>query len=595
MFSTLQQSHARFARSSRRINTILAVLGVWVLLGLVLEYGFHLPTGWVRVLETLDLLILLLFVAAQIGKVLRSPDRREYILEHRLEYALTIPLLAVLVLVPVAVWIFPDTVAELARQWHLRGLSSLLILLAQIVIVLSLFFGALRVSRRLTRMHIQPARLFIASFVLVIVLGALALLLPRATTQGITGIDALFTSASAVCVTGLITVDTPTAFTRLGQVIILLLIQIGGLGLMTFTTFFALFSGRLSIKERVLMQDLLSRENLGEIRRTLLQIVGVTLLIEAAGAVLLFVSWDDALFPSTGQRIFSSVFHSVSAFCNAGFSLFGDNLAGRAVAMNVQVNITIAGLIVLGGLGFITIVNLAGARPWARGSHRLHHRLTAQSRIVLASTGILIVAAATLFFALEYHNTLAGLRWWEKIMAAVFQSITTRTAGFNTIDTGAIAVPSTLLFLFLMFIGASPGSTGGGIKTTTAALLLLAGIHYIRGKKDIEIGHRTIPWSTVDRASAVLFFSLVILALSVFLVSMFEPFALIDILFECVSAMGTVGLSRGITFALADTSKIILIFTMLIGRVGALTLMMALTRRAPLSRVDYPTEQIMVG
>lgn len=595
MFPPIQQSHAQFERSSRRINIAVAFLGVGVLLSLVLEYGFRFPPATVRALEIVDLGILLLFVTAQLGKLLRSPQRREYMLAHRLEYALTFPLLAVLVLVPVATWILPDAAARLARHGHLRGLSSLLILLAQVVIVINLVFGAVRVSRRLAGFQIQPARLFIASFLLVIAGGTLALLLPRATTHGITPVDALFTSASAVCVTGLITVDTPTAFTLLGHVIILLLIQIGGLGLMTFTTFVALFSGRLSIRERVLMQEVLSRENLGEIRRTLLQIVGVTLLIEAAGAVLLYCSWDATLFASPGQRIFSSVFHSVSAFCNAGFSLFGDNLAGRAVAMNVQVNITIAGLIVLGGLGFITIVNLAGARPWARGRYRLHRRLTAHTRIVVVSTALLILGGALVFYLLEYHNTLAGLRWWEKIMAALFQSITTRTAGFNTLDIGAMAVPSTLLFLLLMFIGASPGSTGGGIKTTTAALLLLSAFHYLRGRNTIEIGRRGIPWSTVDRASAVLFFSLLLLAFSVLAVSIFEPFPLIDILFECVSAMGTVGLSRGITFALAEESKIILIFTMLIGRVGALTLMMALTRRAPLSRIEYPTEQIMVG
>lgn len=591
MFSSLQQSSTRFELISRRINMVMAVLAVVVLLSLIFEYGFYFPASTERIFEAVDVAVLLCFMGAQAVKLLLAPRRWEYMRERGFEYGLTILLLTGLL----AVTLIPDLISEVARRWHFRGLTALVVLLAQIVIVLNLVFGAVRFSRRITDLQIQPARLFIGSFVLVILTGAGGLLLPRATTQGISIVDAIFTSASAVCVTGLIVVDTATAFTPLGKTIILFLIQVGGLGLMTFTTFFTLFSGRLSIKERVLMQDFLSRENLGEIRRTLLQIVGVTLTIETVGAVLLYFSWGAVSFPSAEHRIFSSVFHSVSAFCNAGFSLFGDNLAGRALAMNVQVNLTISGLIILGGLGFITIVNISGARPWGRGPSRLHHRLTAHTRVVLATTALLVLGGAVLFFVLEYSNTLAGLDWPDKILASIFQSVTTRTAGFNTIDIGAMAVPGTLLFLLLMFIGASPGSTGGGIKTTTAALILLSGLNYVRGKSSIEIGNRRIPQNNIDRATAVLIFGLMLVGLSVFLVTLFEPFPLIDVLFECVSAMGTVGLSRGITFALSDSSKIVLILTMLIGRVGALTLMMAVTRRAALSRFDYPSEQIVVG
>ena len=591
MFSSLQQSSTRFELISRRINIVMAVLAVVVLLSLVFEYGFYFPASTERMFEAVDVAVLLCFMGAQAFKLLLAPRRWEYMRERGFEYGLTILLLTGLL----AVTVIPDLISEVARRWHFRGLTALMVLLAQVVIVLNLVFGAVRFSRRITDLQIQPARLFIGSFVLVILTGAGGLLLPRATTQGISIVDAIFTSASAVCVTGLIVVDTATAFTPLGKTIILFLIQVGGLGLMTFTTFFTLFSGRLSIKERVLMQDFLSRENLGEIRRTLLQIVGVTLTIEIVGAVLLYFSWGAVSFPSVEHRIFSSVFHSVSAFCNAGFSLFGDNLAGRALAMNVQVNLTISGLIILGGLGFITIVNISGARPWGRAQSRLHHRLTAHTRVVLATTALLLLGGAVLFFVLEYSNTLAGLDWTDKILASIFQSVTTRTAGFNTIDIGAMAGPGTLLFLLLMFIGASPGSTGGGIKTTTAALVFLSGLNYVRGKSSIEIGNRRIPQNNIDRATAVLIFGLMLVGLSVFLVALFEPFPLIDVLFECVSAMGTVGLSRGITFALSDSSKIVLIFTMLIGRVGALTLMMAITRRAALSRFDYPSEQIVVG
>ncbi|MBE0644078.1 MAG: ATPase [Bacteroidetes bacterium] len=591
IFPYLRQSSARFEEISRRINTAMFVLVATVLVSLILEYGFYFPASVERMFEFVDVAVLFCFIVAQSVKFLLAPHRWEYVRERNFEYALTLLLMLSLI----ALAIIPEFFTGIARQWHLHGLSALFVLIAQIVIVLNLISTAVRFSRRITRLQIQPARLFIGSFVFVILLGTLGLLLPRATTGGIGFLDALFTSTSAVCVTGLIVVDTASAFTPLGKVIITLLIQIGGLGLMTFTTFFTLFSGRLSIKERVLMQDFLSRESLGEVRRTLWQIVSVTLIIEAIGAVLLYFSWDSAAFPSTREKVFSSIFHSVSAFCNAGFSLFSDNLAGPAAAMNMQVNLTVAGLIILGGLGFITIVNVVSIRPWARAQSRLSHRLTAHSRVVLISSAVLLAAGMLLFYLIEYNNTLAGLNWWEKLLASFFQSVTTRTAGFNTIDIGAMAVPSTLLFLVLMFIGASPGSTGGGVKTTTVSLVFLSAINHVRGKSSIEIGNRRILQSNVDRAAAALFFSLVLVGLSVFFVSFFEPFPLLDVVFECFSAMGTVGLSRGITFALSDPSKIVLILTMLIGRVGALTLMMALTRRAALNRFDYPTEQIVVG
>ena len=588
---SLQHSNTRFVTTSHRITMVMAVLAVVVLVSLLLEYGFYLEAPTERLLGIIDIAVLVLFMVAQAVKLLICPERLAYLRERWLEYGLTLALLLLIVGLIAAPAFFED----IAHRSHLRGISALLVVVAQVVVVLNLLFGAVRYSRRVTDLQIQPARLFIGSFVLVILAGTIGLLLPRATTGGIGFVDALFTSTSAVCVTGLVVIDTATAFTTFGKLVILLLIQVGGLGVMTFATFFTLFSGRLSIKERVLMQDFLSRENLGEIRRTLLQIVGVTLLIEAAGAVLIYLSWGETAFASVRQKIFASVFHSVSAFCNAGFSLFSENLAAPGTAMNVEMNLTIAGLIVLGGLGFVTIVNVVSVRPWARAQSRLRHRLTAHTRVVLVSTAVPLLAGAALFYALEYDHTPAGLSWWEKVLAAFFQSVTTRTAGFNTIDIGAMATPATLLFLLLMFIGASPASTGGGIKTTTASLVFLSSLHYVRGKEAIEIGNRRIPATVIERAFAALVFALLLVALSVFFVSLFEPFPLLDILFESVSAMGTVGLSRGITFALSDPSKIVLIFTMLIGRVGALTLMMALTRRAPLSRFDYPTEQIIVG
>ncbi len=586
----IHRSPARFERIRSYSNRLLAFLFFLALISLTAEHGFHIGDGLRSALHVVEAFILGSFILLQIVKLYLAPNRGAWLHERRIEYGLTGLLLLAFALLPLLLQSFDPALHRTARS----QITALYIVFVQVVIVTDILFSTVRIGRGISSLQIRPARIFIASFVLAITLGTLGLLLPRATSHGISVIDALFTSTSAVCVTGLAVVDTATHFTFLGKMIILVLIQIGGLGLMTFTTFFTLFSGRLSIRERVMMQDMLSRENLGEVRKTLMHIVGVTFAIEAIGAVFLFISWPGDAFSSLQEKIFSSVFHSISAFCNAGFSLFSANLMHPGVAMNPVLNITIASLIVLGGLGFLTIVNIAKVRPWARNESRLRNRLTTHSRVVLISTAILIIGGSVLIFLWEFSTSLTGLTWSEKILASVFQSITTRTAGFNTIDVGAMALPTTLVVILLMFIGASPASTGGGIKTTTASVVLLNALNHIRGKKAIEIGARTIPPSIVERAQTAFLFGLMHVFLAVLLVSWLEPFSLTDVLFECVSAMGTVGLSRGITSSLSEGSKIVLIFTMLIGRVGALTFMQSLTKPVPSNRYDYPTESVIV-
>jgi potassium uptake TrkH family protein len=569
----------------------MMVLLPLAVLSLVLEYGFYFSSSVTTLFQAFDLLVLAVFVLSQIVKLLRAPHRGRYIRERRIEFFFTVFLIVLLASYPLA----RGADEGLLRFFRVGSMSSLYIIVAQTIILIDTLSTVLRLSRKISTKHISPARLFLASFVLLIMLGALLLSLPRASTHGISLVDALFTSTSAVCVTGLIVVDTATAFTPFGQLVILLLIQIGGLGLMTFTTFFVLFSGRLSIRERVLMQDLLNRESLGQVRNALIGIVGMTLLFEAAGAVLLYLSWGDGVFATQNERIVSSIFHSVSAFCNAGFSLFSTNLGGPGVAMNPAVNAIVASLIVFGGLGFIVIMNLFTVRWYGRKAARLRTRLTAHTKLVLATTAVLIAGGAVMFLALEWNGALAQLTAPEKLMAAVFQSISTRTAGFNTIDIGRIGAPASLLFILLMFIGASPGSTGGGIKTTTAALIFLAAINVVRGREKIHIAHRSVDRSVVSRALATMIFMMALLACSLFLLTIFEQKPLVDVFFECVSAIGTVGLSRGITGSLTGASKIVLVFTMLIGRVGPLTMMMALVHSEPTQRFDYPSEQVVVG
>jgi trk system potassium uptake protein len=576
--------------SLRRVsNRILIAVFIAAFASIVIEYGFYAGAMLRSMLHWIDVAALCSFIAVQAIKLYVVPDRSALLRERRIEYMLTGVVLLASVALLCTVLLQGEGFTAQSR------LFSVSIVTAQAAIVLEMVFTTVRFSQRIGSLRLHPSRVFLSSFVLVILLGTLALLLPKASTNGISVVDALFTSTSAVCVTGLIVVDTATAFTVTGKLVILMLIQIGGLGLMTFTTFIALFSGRLGIRERVMLQDMLNREHLGQVRSTLKSIIAVTLVIEALGAVFLYFAWPADIFASTQERVFSSVFHSVSAFCNAGFSLFSDGLGHAGVAMNPAVNISIAGLIVLGGLGFITIVNVFSLLPGRRNRPGKRARLNAHSRIVLVSSAALIAGGAVIMFISEQNTALSGLSWWERGMAAVFQSITTRTAGFNTIDIAAVTVPGTLVILLLMFIGASPASTGGGIKTTTAAVVLMHALQHLRGRTAIEIRSRSIAAAVIDRAHAALLFGMVLVFVATLALSAFEAAPLIDLLFEAVSAMATVGLSRGITAALSDGSKIVLILTMLIGRVGVLTFMQSLSTAAPLNRYDYPTEHVIVG
>lgn len=584
------RSTRRFTRVSSVINIVLLPLYILAIAALVAEYGFYMDAWWTETIRTFEIVVVGLFMSQQLIKLSLAPDRREFMRDRRMEY-----LASGILLLVIATTLLLDA-AGVEAEWlpNSRNLFALYIALFQTVIVVEVLASAVRYSRRITMLRIQPARLFIASFLLVIMTGALLLSLPRATHDGIRFIDALFTSTSAVCVTGLVVVDTPTTFTRLGQSVILVLIQIGGLGLMTFTTFFTLFSGRLSIKERVLMQEFLSKDSIGEIRATLIHIVGITLLIELAGGLILYFSWDQALFGTTGERVFASAFHAVSGFCNAGFSTFSLNLADPRVATSSAVVLTISGLIIFGGLGFMVITNLMSLRPFGRRAWRVRRRLSVHSRIVLATTAALIVGGMVLIYLFEVRHTLRDMDLGQQMLASFFHSVTCRTAGFNTVDIGLVTMPTVLVMIMLMFIGASPASTGGGIKTTTFTLLIASAVNLVRGRSRVEFGHRQITSGSIERAYATLTLSVLLVILTVMIMVLVEPFTIADVIFETVSAFGTVGLSRGITPYLTDTSKTTLMLTMLIGRVGAITMLMALTRPAVTANYDYPSENIII-
>ncbi len=456
-----------------------------------------------------------------------------------------------------------------------------------------------------TRVHLKtlqlkPSVTFLFSFVFLILVGTGLFMLPKMTNapEGIRFIDALFMATSASCVTGLAVIDPGTYLTFSGQVVLLSLIQIGGLGILTFATFFAsLIKQGVGIKQHVAMQELMEGESLFSTKGMLRNIVLLTFTIEAIGAIIVFMTWGrDAHFLSLGNKIFYSVFHSVSAFCNAGFSLYPAGLYSEPVRFAYILHLTIAMLIILGGIGIPTIVDVLSPSSMRVRMDKPWKNWKLLSRITIYTSAALIALGTVGFFLLEYFNTLSTLSFAEAIITSFFQSVTTRTAGFNTVDISALATPTLLLFVFLMFIGASPGSTGGGIKTTTFVVILLSVWSTIRNKRNLEIGNRTVPHSVSYKAFSVFTFAALINLLFIFILSITDAqFDIIRLAFEQVSAFATVGLSTGITAGLSDAGKTVIILSMYIGRVGTLTLALALSTRTLTTAYKYPETHLAVG
>jgi len=458
----------------------------------------------------------------------------------------------------------------------------------------------------LKRTFLNPAQLFISSFLVVIFLGTFLLMLPNATYTGISFSNALFTSTSAVCVTGLVVVDTGTYFTSFGQFIILILIQLGGLGILTFASYFSyFFKGGTTYETQLSLSEMTSSKKIGEVFGTLKYIILITAIIEFISAVCIFVALDPLLFQSISERVFFSVFHSISAFCNAGFSTLSSSLSDVGFRFNYGLQLIIVLTFILGGLGFPIVANLI-----AYLKYKLKHLfspkrtiieyhpwvLNINSRITLVTTLSLTAFAFVFFYIFEYHHSLEEHKGFGKVITALFGAATPRTAGFNSVDMAAISFPTLMITFLLMWIGASPGSTGGGIKTSTFAIATLNIISLAKGKNRIEIYRREIADISVKRAFATIALSLIVIGLGVIFISVFDPeMGLLKIAFECFSAYSTVGLSLGITGSLSTLSKLVLIVIMFVGRVSMLSILIAVFTKIKHKNYRYPSEEIMIN
>ncbi len=460
----------------------------------------------------------------------------------------------------------------------------------------------------LTKYHLNPTILFVLSFLFLIALGTGLLMLPLASKGAeINFIDALFMSTSAVCVTGLVVFDISTELSMFGLYVIIILIQLGGLGIMTFTSFFGyLITRQSSYKNQIMFSELMNDKNVSSIIHSLMKIVLLTFFFEILGMIFIFISSDSDQFNGVSDQLFFSVFHSISAFCNAGFSTLSLGLYDEGVRFNYPMQLAIAGLFILGGLGFTIILNVQlFIKRWAILLYdRIWHKkpikykvwvMTFNSRLIAYTTFILLLFGFIMVFILEYNNTLsAHPTLFGKAVTAFFGGATPRTAGFNTTDMSVLTFPTVMIIILLMWIGASPGSTGGGIRTTTIAVAVLTILNSAKNHDEINLFKREISIESVKKSFVIISLSLIWLGCAIFILSLTDPDkGMLALAFESVSAYSTVGLSLGITSSLSDAGKILILFTMFLGRVGTITLLVALLKSVHPRSYQYPKEHVL--
>lgn len=577
------------------IDIVEIVIGLLALLNFLLFFGFYLSNFIENLLAFFSYLLAFLFVFFELLRIFRVNSLKNYIRYNKFELIIIIFILLLIINNFLDDFLLNSILMTLHIPYaHLISMSIINFLL-----FFSVVLKGLRYNYLLKNIKIHPGGIFTISFIIIILCGAFLLLLPKATyeNQRISVVDALFTSTSAVCVTGLIVVDTATKFTHVGHLTILLLIQLGGLGIMTFTTFFAIyFGGSASIYLKSMMKDFLSEENIGKVSTILIKILFYTFIIEAFGALLIYYGLNDGILSYNPENLLLAVFHSVSAFCNAGFSLFSENLMNERVVKNYMITLTIIVLIILGGLGFTVLNNLVILRPKFLKKKRIRNQLSVHSKIVLISTFLLIFGGAFLIFIFESNNPASNGNIFQKLYSALFHSVSARTAGFNVLPIETLVTPTALIIIVLMWIGASPGGTGGGIKTTTFALALLSFMNMIRGKTKTDLFHKTITSESIQKSYMVIFGSMSVIIIGLFFLSWLEPDKnLLDLSFEIISAFGTVGLSRNTTFYLGDGGKIVIMLIMFIGRIGILTFIVSFFSVVKYPNYGFPKENVIVG
>jgi len=572
-------------------NRIVILTLILSVVSLFLEQVDTTRTALLIFTNALDFAVLFLLLAEVFLEYRDAPYKRLYLQRNVFSLAFAAAFVILFIYNKYLLFRFRDT--------DYAGFSSIVLIIRNVFLLLKVFSRLKRLASIIEGISVHPAQTILFSFLMVILVGALVLMMPftAAEGSGLGFLDALFTSTSAVCVTGLIVVDTATYFSFWGQMVILVLIQIGGLGIMMYS-YFTLFVLRrtMSIEDKFLISYMISEEDMTGLSRSLTAILGITFLFEGLGALALFTEFFSGI--ELPRAVLLSVFHSVSAFCNAGFALFSDSL--ESFQGSLTINLTISILIIVGGISFGVILNLKNYfsdrfKKLLGGDKRAIRRVTLNSKIVLIGTAVLLLTGMFFFYALEHKGVLQPMSLGRQYLAAFFQSVTLRTAGFNTISFASLSTGVCLFMIVYMFIGAASGGTAGGIKINTVAVLGAYVRAVLRNKDDVLISRYAIPGSRVLKAFLIFLFGILVVIVGVFILVLSEDAPLVDIMFETVSAFGTVGLSTGLTSSLTGVGRIVIILLMFTGRLGPITILAAASQKTRHVNISYPQADVTLG
>lgn len=584
---------ATYKDKVRRVLQICsAVISLATIVCIICYHGFYITPQTKNLIRGIIMGSLCFYVLKYFVFFFYSLHRKEFLKKSWFE-GLVIVLLIVQFL---SVYVFHRH----ADFFQSEKFEDYYLLFIQVYFLIIVLVELTKMNGLMGKFNISPPLLMVASFLLLITLGTCLLCMPRMTVNGISFVDALFTATSASCITGLTVVSTGTCFTVKGQVVIMLLIQMGGISILSFATFFTTFLSKsfVGLRYQYMVRDMLSTNELSESVSLLRSIVLTTAIIELSGVALLYTYWNTTgFFTSNSQNLFYSFFYAISAFNNGGFVLMDKSLLDIGVANSYFPQVIIAVLVFLGGVGFLTIRDFFSPRQIRKRKKHQWKSLMPQTKIILTTTGAIILICTVLFFFIEKDNALSGqTTLFDKIFTSFFQIITCRTSGFMVLDVNNMALSTMIMITLIIFIGGSPGSTAGGVKTTTLFVLIKSVLATIQGKKHIEYQHRTIPTSLVSRAYSIILMSFGFILVSCFLITLVQPdIPLNHAIFETTSAFTTCGLSTGAPASWNDAAKIILICNMYIGRIGTLTLAFALTKHRKESQHTYPDLYMMVG
>ena len=594
-----------YVRILLRMMAVLTYMSSLLLIvGVVYEHGFPLSATDISHLKILYKAVWIIFL---IDVTLHIFLEYKGTKKNFRKLAWILSWLLYLTLVPV-IFHRPDEEGAILYVWDFLGSKLYHIPLLLLFSFLNLSNGLVRLLGRRT----NPSLILAVSFFVIILIGTGLLLLPRCTVEGVvlSWVDALFTSTSAVCVTGLVPVDVSATFTPMGLTVIILLIQVGGLGVMTLTSFFAMFfMGNTSLYNQLVVRDMVSSNSLGSLLSTLLYILGFTMVIEGAGMVSIWLGIHGTLGMSLEEELAFSAFHSISAFCNAGFSTLPGNLGNPMVMTgHNSLYISVSLLIILGGIGFPILVNFKDivlyhlrrfwkfVRTLKLDRHKKQHLYNLNTKIVLIVTLLLLVLGTLAVAAFEWNGSFAGMSVADKWTQAFFNATCPRTAGFSSVDLTSLSVQTILIYIFLMWIGGAAQSTAGGVKVNAFAVVVLNLIAGLRGTERVEVFGRELSHDSIRRSNATVVMSLGVLFLFIFVLSILEPkMSVMTLTFECVSALSTVGSSLNATPLLRDESKLLVALLMFVGRVGLITLMLGIVKQKKNTKYRYPSDDIIIN